>query len=138
MRFQRRLTQKAKVDMTPLVDVLFMLLLFFMTTSVFKVVPGISMDLPSSTTPSSVSMARLVVVAVSESEIYVNDLRTDLPGVEAAIAHALGGRKPEEVRAVFQGNKDIPYQTVVSILDAFRKNGIEGVNLLTQGTPRQP
>ena len=49
MKFERRLTKKARVDMTPLVDVLFMLLLFFMLTSVFKMVPGISMKLPTST-----------------------------------------------------------------------------------------
>lgn len=138
MKFDRRLTQKARVDMTPLVDIIFMFLLFFMMTSVFKVVPGISMNLPASATAGSVSISRLGVVVVSESEIYVNEFRTDTAGLPAAIQRAMGGKKPEEIRAVFQGGKDIPYQLVVTVLDAFRQNGIEGVSLLTQGQTRQP
>jgi biopolymer transport protein ExbD len=138
MRIDRRLTQKARVDMTPLVDILFMLLLFFMTTSVFKVVPGISMNLPASSTTASVSITRLSVVVVSESEIYVNELRTGVQGLDAAIKREMEGKKASDIRAVFQGDKAIPYQLVVSVLDAFRANGIEGVSLLTQSQAGRP
>jgi biopolymer transport protein ExbD len=138
MRFDRRLTRRAKVDMTPLVDVLFMLLLFFMTTSVFKVVPGIPMNLPVSSTATSVSVTRLTVVVVSESEIYVNELRTGLQGLDTAISRQMEGKRPEEVRAVFQADKQVPYQLVVAVLDSFRKNGIEGVSLLTSARTAKP
>ena len=133
MKSDRRLSRKAKVDMTPLVDILFMLLLFFMMTSVFKIVPGLSLSLPSSTTASTVSLTSFRVVAVSEKEIYVNDLRTSIAGLDAAIKRQMGDKKPEEIRAVFQGDSAIPYQLVVSVLDGLRQNGIEGVSLLTQG-----
>lgn len=118
--------------MTPLVDVLFMLLLFFMMTSVFKVVPGLSLNLPSSTTTSSVSLTPMRIVAVSESEIYINSLRTGLGGLDAAIKREMKGKKSDEIRAVFQGDRTAPYQLVISILDSLRQNGIEGVSLLTQ------
>jgi biopolymer transport protein ExbD len=137
MKVERRLTQKARVDMTPLVDILFMLLLFFMTTSVFKVVPGISMKLPSSTTNTTVSITQMRVVAISDSEIYVNDIRTGTSGLAAAIHGQMQGKRPDEIRAIFQGDRDIPYQLVVSVLDAFRANGIEGVSLLTQTITRR-
>jgi biopolymer transport protein ExbD len=138
MKFERRLTKKAKVDMTPLVDVLFMLLLFFMLTSVFKMVPGISMKLPTSTTNQTVSLSRLQVVAVSESEIYVNSTKTGIDGLDAAIKAAIAGKKPSDFSATFQGDKTAPYQLVVSVLDALRMNGIEGVSLITSASGKKP
>jgi biopolymer transport protein ExbD len=137
MKFERRLTPRAKVDMTPLVDVLFMLLLFFMTTSVFKVVPGISLNLPTSSTPNSVTITQMRVVAISQTEIYVNNLKTGIEGVDAAIKREMQGKKASDVSAVFQGDRAVPYQLVISILDALRNNGIEGVSMLTQ-PPRKP
>ncbi len=138
MRFERRLTRKAKVDMTPLVDILFMLLLFFMMTSVFKIVPGLSLSLPESATASTVALTPFRIVAVSDSEIYVNELRTGLAGLDAAIKREMSGRKVEEIRAVFQGDRGLPYQLVISVLDGLRANGIEGVSLLTQGKVARP
>jgi biopolymer transport protein ExbD len=138
MKFERRLTPRAKVDMTPLVDVLFMLLLFFMTTSVFKVVPGISLNLPTSSTPNSVTITQMRVVAISETEIYVNNLKTGIEGVDAAIKREMQGKKPSDVSAVFQGDRAAPYQLVISVLDALRNNGIEGVSMLTQPPKVKP
>ena len=100
MRFQRRVSRKARVDMTPLIDVIFTLLLFFMMTSVFKVVPGLSLSLPSSTTTSTVSMTQMRIVAASEGSIFVNSVRTDLAGMDQAVKREMKGKKPEEIRAV--------------------------------------
>ena len=124
--------------MTPLVDIIFTLLLFFMMTSVFKVVPGLSMQLPSSSTTSTVSITQFRVVAVSETEIYVNDLRTSIDGLDAAIKREMQGRKVSDIRAVFQADRNIPYQLVISVLDALRINGIEGASLLTQPARENP
>lgn len=132
MRIGQRHTQKARVDMTPLVDVLFMLLLFFMMTSVFKVVPGLSLNLPTSSTTSSVSLTQMRIVASSEGTIFVNSVRTDLAGMDQAIKREMKGKKPDEIRAVLQGDKAAPYQLIISVLDTLKANGIEGVSLLTQ------
>lgn len=138
MRSDRRLFRKARVDMTPLVDILFMLLLFFMMTSVFKIVPGLSLNLPVSTTASTVALTPFRVVAVSESEIYVNELQTNLGGLDAAIKRQMQGKKPDEISAVFQGDSAVSYQLVVKVLDGLRMNGIEGVNLLTSSAEARP
>lgn len=132
MRFQRRVSRKARVDMTPLIDVIFTLLLFFMMTSVFKVVPGLSLSLPSSTTTSTVSLTQMRIVAASEGSIFVNSVRTDLAGMDQAVKREMKGKKPEEIRAVLQGDKAASYQLIISVLDTLKSNGIEGVSLLTQ------
>ena len=138
MKFERRLTPKAKVDMTPLVDVLFMLLLFFMMTSVFRVMPGLTLNLPVSTTKQSVPMTQITVTAVSATEIYVNKVKTDVAGLDQAVKLEMGSKAPTDIRAVFQGDKDVPYQLVVTVLDSFKKNGIDGVNLVTRAAGARP
>ena len=52
MRLERRLRVKTAIDMTPLVDVILMLVLFFLITSTFKTVPGIQIALPPFRNPA--------------------------------------------------------------------------------------
>jgi biopolymer transport protein ExbD len=135
MRFQRRASRKARVDMTPMIDVVVTLLLFFMMTSVFKVVPGLSLALPTSTTTSTVSLTQMRIVVASEGTVFVNSSRTDIAGMDQAVKREMKGKKPDEIRAVLQGDKAASYQLIISVLDILKANGIQGVSLLTQ-TPR--
>lgn len=118
--------------MTPLIDVIFVLLLFFMVTSVFKMVPALSLSLPTSTNTTTVSLTQMRIVVASEGSIFVNSMRTDLAGIDQAIKREMKGKKSEEIRAILQGDKAASYQLIISVLDTLKSNGIEGVSLLTQ------
>ena len=72
MRFRRRLTTRTNVDLIPLIDVVFQLLVFFMVSSTFILTPGISLILPRSATSEIVAMTKLVITVVSKNEIYMN------------------------------------------------------------------
>ena len=110
MRIQRRLKPDSGIDMTPLIDVVYQLVIFFMITSVFKTAPGIALDLPGSTTSSAVSTTALSVTAISEDEIYVDKTRTTLQGLDATVKEAVQGRDLKELKAYFQGEKSSSYQ----------------------------
>lgn len=131
MRIQRRLKPDSSIDMTPLIDVVYQLVIFFMITSVFKTAPGIALDLPGSATSSAVSTTALSVTAISEDEIYVDKTRTTLQGLDATVKEAVQGRDLKELKAYFQGEKSSSYQLMVSVLDVLRANGIENVGLAT-------
>jgi biopolymer transport protein ExbD len=133
MRMERRLKPDTSINLTPLIDVILQLIIFFMITTTFKTVPGISLQLPSSSTAQSVQSSVLKIVVISEGEIYVDRQRTDLATLPALVAKALekGGGDPSASKAVIEGDKTVPYQLVVSVLDVLRKNGIEGVGLRT-------
>jgi biopolymer transport protein ExbD len=64
---------KGKPDLTPLVDVLFLLLIFFMLSSSFVQVSGISVNLPGTATSSSQGTVKLVLTVDKEGRIYFND-----------------------------------------------------------------
>jgi biopolymer transport protein ExbD len=128
----RRLSPKISIDMTPLIDVILQLIIFFMITTTFRAAPGISLDLPGSSTAQSVSSTALKVVVMSENEIYVEKTRTTLTGLPDTLKQRVSGSDSNQVRAVLEGRAGASYQLIVSVLDAFRTNGIENVGLITR------
>jgi biopolymer transport protein ExbD len=132
MQFRRRLKPNAVVDLVPMIDVVFQLVVFFMVSSTFVMTPGISLDLPQSTSSEPVVMTRLVVTVGSEDEIYLNRERYDLQGLHDALG-ALDSDEEEATRSVvIEGDKDVPYDLMVRVLDVLRRNGYRGVNLRTR------
>ena len=128
----RRLSQRNGVDMTPLIDVILQLIIFFMITTTFRSAPGISLDLPSSQTAQSVSSSALRVVVMADDEIYVDKTRTSLQDLSNVLKQRVAGSDSSNVRAVLEGRSSASYQLIVSVLDAFRMNGIENVGLITR------
>jgi len=128
----RRLVKKTGIDMTPLIDVILQLIIFFMITTTFRAAPGISLDLPGSRTAQTVSSTALSVVVMSENEIYVDKTRTSLEGLADTLKQRVAGSDSGSVRAVLEGRASASYQLIVSVLDAFRMNGIENVGLITR------
>jgi len=128
----RRLEPKITIDMTPLIDVILQLIIFFMITTTFRAAPGIALDLPGSRTAQTVSSSALHVVVMSENEIYVEKTRTTLDGLTGTLKQRISGSDTEQVRAVLEGRAGASYQLIVSVLDAFRTNGIENVGLITR------
>jgi len=131
MILNRRLKPQINVDLTPLIDVVFQLVIFFMISSTFKTAPGIELILPDSGSATTITVTELTIIAVSADEVYVNKVLTNLAGAEAVVKSELEGRSVGEVQAVLEANANVPYQTVVGLLDALRRNGIDAVGLAT-------
>jgi biopolymer transport protein ExbD len=135
---RHRLQPTVTINLVPLIDVLLLIIIFFMITTTFKLTPGISLDLPSSSTTQNVKSSVLRVVAVSEGEIYVDKTRTDLQGLPALVKKRAGSGDAGGLMATVEGDRKASYQLMVSILDALRRGGIEKVGLRTrveQGSP---
>ncbi|MDX9898598.1 MAG: biopolymer transporter ExbD [Spirochaetia bacterium] len=134
MTIARRLKPQVNVDLTPLIDIVFQLVIFFMISSTFKTAPGIELILPDSSSSTAITITELSVVAVSEDEVYVNKTRTTVAGAEALIKAELEGRSIEDVKAVLEADASAPYQLVITLLDSLKKNGIDAVGLSTRPT----
>ena len=93
---------------------------------------GISLDLPGSKTAQSVSSSALSVVVMSENEIYVDKTRTNLQDLSNVLRQRVSGSDSSQVRAVLEGRASASYQLIVSVLNAFRMNGVENVGLITR------
>lgn len=132
MARDRRISPRINFDLTPLIDIVLQLVIFFMITTTFKTAPGITLQLPASQTAQSISTPELRVVVVSTNEIYVDKTKTDLKGLQSILSKRVSGSDAKQIRAILEGRSGAEYQLIISVLDAMRLNGIENVGLITR------
>jgi biopolymer transport protein ExbD len=132
IRFSRKLNPISRVDLIPMIDVVFQLVVFFMVTSTFIITPGIGIEFPASETAERVAMSRLVVTVVSEEEVYLNKEVYTLESLQEALEEITVREKQELKSVVLEGDRSLPYSLIVRVLDLLRKNGFQGVNLKMQ------
>lgn len=134
MHFRRRLAPNANVDLIPMIDVVFQLVVFFMVSSTFVMTPGIALDLPESTSSEPVVIDRVVVTIASESGLYLNRDAVSYEELDERLGalEEQSERLDAEARsAIIEANADVPYETIVSVLDVMRRNGYRGIALRT-------
>ncbi|MBM4322360.1 MAG: hypothetical protein FJ115_02260 [Deltaproteobacteria bacterium] len=85
MEFERRRGNHSHVSIAPLVDVVFLLLLFFMLTSHFIQEPAIRIRLPESTTAESLRDTPRTITITKKGALYWMDKRVDIKDLRAAI-----------------------------------------------------
>jgi biopolymer transport protein ExbD len=132
MKFRRRLTTRTNVELVPLIDVVFQLVVFFMVSTTFILTPGISIVLPSSQSSEPVAMTRMVVSIVSSNELYLNKDRYTLSGLSKKLSELSEEEKSAIKTVIIEGDSAVSYSLMVEVLDVLRLNGFKGVNLKTR------
>lgn len=132
MKFKRRLTPITRVDLIPMIDVVFQLVVFFMVSSTFLLTPGIGLVLPESNTAEPVLMGKLVITVVSREEIYVNKDQYSLTSLGNALSEMPEQEREDISTVILEGDTGVPYGLLVAVLDELRKAGFQGINLKTR------
>ncbi len=129
MVFKRRLKPVATVDLIPMIDVIFQLVIFFMVSSTFILTPGIPLELPDSTSAEPVVLTKLIVTMISEDELYLNEERTSVADLYDLI-NSLPEKSVEDIQSVIvEGDRRASYSLMVNVLDILRESGFTGINL---------
>lgn len=131
MRFRRSLKAHAIVDLVPMIDVVFQLILFFLVSTTFAILPGISLKLPESSSAEPTAMTRLAVAVVSRDEVYLNKDRMTLEGLDVALSRLSDSQRADIKSVTLEADREIPYGLTIEVLDLLRKNGFRGINLHT-------
>jgi biopolymer transport protein ExbD len=133
MKFRRRLELQSSLNLVPMVDVVFQLVLFFLVSTTFVLAPGIKLTLPASGTAESVVMEQMVVTVVSRDEVYMNkDRLGSLTDLDARIAAMPEAEKKQVGAVIIEAGEDAPYGLMVQTLDVLRKNGFKNAGLRTR------
>ena len=132
-----RLQRSTGVNMVPMIDVVFQLVVFFMVTSTFKMTPAIGLILPDSATAEPTEMSRMVVAVHSEGTIYLNEDKLDLQGLREAFSSE-DGIDPIAVQSVIvEGDRSVSYELLIDVLDVLRINGFQDVALRTRAISKE-
>ncbi|MDD4201910.1 MAG: biopolymer transporter ExbD [Candidatus Omnitrophica bacterium] len=128
MKFKRRTTlQKGNLDIAPLIDVIFLLLIFFMLTSSFIFQPGIKVNLPKAVTSEVISKENLILVITLDNKIFLKERSLTEEELSSAVEIASKQKKPILIKA----DRRADFEQVVRIWDMCRDMGVENVNIAT-------
>ena len=117
---------KGLVDPAPLVDVVFLLLLFFILSSPFVMQSGFGVSLPPSDTPTITSFQPLVVTVTRDNLLFFNNQPTTIEQFEKALREAV--QKDRNRRLVIKADGLVSFGTIVQIRTVAIKAGITLVN----------
>ncbi|OQX29440.1 MAG: hypothetical protein B0D92_03730 [Spirochaeta sp. LUC14_002_19_P3] len=132
MLLRARLKPRTALDITPLIDVVFQLVVFFMISSVFKTAPGIELNLPDSSTSEAVELTEVRITVTGPEELYLNRELIALNSLgETLRTWRSEGRLGGDTSIVVEGDRAVSYETLVKVLDEVRKGGLSAVSLIT-------
>lgn len=130
MEFERRRHNHAHMNIAPLVDVVFLLLLFFMLTSHLMQEPAIKIKLPESKTAESQKDAIKIIYISKDGNIFFMDKRVDLNRLQTEIKGALKDAEQDFVR--IKADKESDVGILVSVIDEVRLAGIRNYSIVTE------
>jgi len=140
MNFRPRRQKEVDVNLTPLIDVVFLLLIFFMVTTSFDKDAEIKIDLPTAdNTTSSQTTDRLELVIDSQGRYYINGrevLNTQAETLFQAMKHVLT-QQDEVPLLVISADANANYQAVVTAMDIAGRLGLKNFSIATTQSKRQ-
>ena len=133
MKFSRRARQEVEVNLTPLIDVVFLLLIFFMVSTTFTKETHLSIDLPESSSQSNrVTDLQIEIMITREGDFAINGvalINRDQSTLRAAIGKVSEG--DPAIPMVITADSATPHQSVVTALDVAGQLGFSRLSITT-------
>lgn len=121
------------VDLSPLIDVVFLLLIFFMVSTRFRDDAGMDLTLPSSQSRQETKSEFLTVMVDKEKQVKVGEQTVSIENLEHLIAQKLP--EYENKMVILKVDASVDHGTVVSIMDAAKAADAEGLTFATSAKP---
>jgi len=118
---------KGLIDPAPLVDVVFLLLLFFILSSPFVMQSGFGVSLPSSNVPTVTTFQSLVVTVTRDNLLFFNNQPTTIEALEKSLRTAVQQGRGREL--IIKADRQVSHGTVTQIMGVALKAGITAVNI---------
>ena len=122
--------EEATIDMTPMLDVVFIMLIFFIVTASFVKESGIDVNRPDAATAVKKDRANILVAISDKGEIWINKRRVDVRAVQANIER-LKAENPQGT-VVIQADRKATTEVLIKVMDASRAAGVYDVSIAAQ------
>jgi biopolymer transport protein ExbD len=124
--FRRVKKSTIKPDIAPLLDVMFMLLLFFLLTSSF-LRPAISLKLPAAGSREKAKNQDIIVSVDKEGKIFLN--RDEVEAEELPLLLKQKLKESEKKKIIFQGDEKIFYKKFINLMGIIKSSGAKEISL---------
>jgi biopolymer transport protein ExbD len=139
LKFQRQKLEDVSVNLTPLIDVVFLLLIFFMVSTTFTKETHLSIDLPEATGEASADVTDQIEILISEAGEYTINARQlvdeSIDTLKQAIRQVSGG--DTSLPMVITADAQTPHASVVRAMDAAGQMGFIHLSITTR-QPAEP
>ena len=120
--------QQQAIDLSPLLDVVFILLIFFIVTTVFVKETGVEVDKPQALSTSKLERNVIMLAITQQGEVIYDGANIGVAGVRNTVAQLLKNR---EQPVVIQADKQVATELLVQVLDESKLAGASSVNIAT-------
>lgn len=132
-------SRRPEIQMSPLIDVIFLLLIFYAVTTQFVTDQRLKLDLPDAKTAEEVGMGREerppVVKIARDGSIWIDDIEVSEEDLEARISDLVKSRPEQTV--ILKGDEGADYGVVVHVLDTARAVGAKSIQMSADKPPKE-
>jgi biopolymer transport protein ExbD len=123
------------VSIAPLIDIVFLLLIFFMLTSHIEIIPGIDITLPDITERQPDTSTEHMIVALDrEGSYYLNKEKIELKELFRRFKETA---QPSKTSLILQADRDVKHGQVVMVMDLAKKAGIGSIVIAARWDPEK-
>jgi biopolymer transport protein ExbD len=119
--------EESEINLTPMLDVVFIMLIFFIVTAVFVKEPGVEIDRPEATTAITPDRGNIFVAISSNNEIWIDGNPVELVAVRGEIER-LHSENPEG-GVVVQSDNQARNQLLIGVMDAAKAAGVNDITI---------
>lgn len=119
---------KSEIDISPLIDVVFILLIFFIVTTVFVEETGIEVNKPRAATQQDLERNSILIGVSRTGQVFYGGREIGVAGVRSIVSRLM---KQEPMPVIIQADRETPTESTVSVLDEARLAGAENVFVST-------
>lgn len=125
MNKYKKKRESAKLDLTPLIDVVFLLIIFFMVTTTFNNFGSVQIDLPSSTIQQTDKNKSIEIIIDKDGNYHISEdgkiSQVQFSDLDAYLKSAK--------EATVSADKDLKYQIIMDVITKIKENGVENLGL---------
>ena len=126
-RQSKRQRDEVQIDMTPMLDIVFIMLIFFIVTTSFVKEAGVEINRPSANTAETVKKGNIMVAVRENGQVWVDKRMVEVGAVRANIER-LRAENPEGA-VVIQADVESRSGVVVQVMDQIRMAGVQNISI---------
>ena len=125
--------RKATLNLTSLIDVLFILIIFFSVSSTFLEQPGIDLNLPEAESSVDTPLDEVIIQIDKDGKLFLNDKSIEMNSLSGEVKKMLENKTDKSV--TLKADSEVTHGTVISIMDLLRRDGIYKITVSTTKPP---
>ena len=123
--------EEAAIDMTPMLDIVFIMLIFFIVTTVFVKEAGIEVNKPGASEAVMPKNANIFIAITDKGEVWMDKREIDIDSVRANLERLMA-EQPSDV-LIIQADENAEHGIVMQVMDQIKAAGIDRISIASEG-----